>query len=159
MEGEGFHFEVADGSFQLLVRRTLGMVKKEKFRVLGYRVIEECRNNRYAYSEATVKLDVQGRVMHMAAEGNGPVDAMARAVRRSLEPAFPQLQNMRLQDYKVRVLEGDSGTASTVRVWIRFQNSKQGKENSWNTIGVSGNIIEASWMALLDGFNYMLLIK
>jgi 2-isopropylmalate synthase len=158
LESQGFHYEVADGSFQLLARRALGMVD-EKYKVLSYRVIEENRIKGELYSEATVKVQVKDKVIHMAAEGNGPVDAMAKAVRRSLRPFFPELDSVKLQDYKVRVLDDNRGTGSMVRVWIRFHDFSPKGESTWSTIGVSTNIIEASWMALMDGFNYKLIVK
>ncbi|MBF0431318.1 MAG: citramalate synthase [Fibrobacteria bacterium] len=157
LESQGFHFEIGEGSFHLMVRRTLGMVK-EKFKVLSYRVIEENRKHITTYSEATVKIKVKDEFIHMAAEGSGPVDAMSQAARLALQPFFPSLKQVRLVDYKVRVLDDNGGTGSTVRVWIRFHDQTKGKEATWNTIGVSENIIKASWMALMDGFNYKLLI-
>ena len=155
-EEEGFHFEVAEGSFQILARRAFGMVE-EKFKVLSYRVIEENRNGGPLYSEATVKVAVGDAVEHTASEGNGPVDAMAKAMRKALTKFFPELSKVVLEDYKVRVLDNGTGTGSKVRVWIRFHNNENKKVTSWSTIGVSTNIIEASWEALIDGINYKLM--
>ncbi len=154
-EQEGYHFEAADASFQLLVQGSLGMLK-EHFKVQSYRVIEEHRDTGSLYSEATVKVKVKGRVEHVAAEGNGPVDAMAKAVRKALRPHYPQLDNVKLQDYKVRVLDDNEGTSSKVRVWVRFHDHGGKEPASWATIGVSTNIVEASWRALMDGINYRL---
>ncbi len=157
MEEDGYHFEVADGSFQLLARQKFGMIEN-KFKVKSYRVIEEHRESGSIYSEATVKLNVGRKTAYTVAEGSGPVDAMAEALRKGLTPFFPSLESLELEDFKVRVLESGNGTAAKVRVWIRFRDTAHNDNTGWGTIGVSENIIEASWKALLDGINYKLLI-
>jgi 2-isopropylmalate synthase len=178
-EEDGYHFEVADGSFELLARHCFGMLPKW-FEVLHYRVTEssdgENSENQESLSEATVKVRISsqgeqgGQEELSVAEGNGPVDAMTKALRRSLEPHFPEISKVYLQDYKVRVLENNTGTSSKVRVWIAFKSVEKSIEDTsgtdtsgdtaatWGTIGVSSNIIKASWAAVLDGFTYMLML-
>ena len=113
----------------------------------------EKRAGQEAVSEAIVKLRVDDQVIHTAAEGNGPVDAMDNALRKALEEVFPAISRMRLTDYKVRVLDEKDATSAKVRVLIE---SRDGS-SSWNTVGVSTNIIEASWQALMDSMEYALL--
>ncbi len=155
-EEEGYHFEIADASFQLLARRKLGMWK-DRFEFLGFRSIEERRENGEVYSEFTIKLKVGDEIEHTAAEGNGPVDAMNAAVWKALRRFFPVLAGIEVIDYKVRVLDNGKGTGAKVRVWISFHDKTRPEEEAWGTLGVSTNIIEASWLALLDGINYKLL--
>jgi 2-isopropylmalate synthase len=155
-EDEGYHFEIADASFQLLARRRLDMWK-DRFEFLGFRSIEERRENGEVYSEFTIKLKVGDEIEHTAAEGNGPVDAMNAAVWKALSRFFPSLKGIEVIDYKVRVLDNNKGTGAKVRVWIRFHDRANPEGEPWGTLGVSTNIIEASWLALLDGINYKLL--
>jgi 2-isopropylmalate synthase len=153
MEREGYQFEAADGSFKLLLEKKL---KKHKtfFEIISFRVIiEENKNKRELTSEATVKVKVGDNTEHTVAEGDGPVNALDNALRKALEKFYPSLQQMHLADFKVRVLNEEDGTAAKVRVLV---NSQDKKEN-WSTIGVSENIIEASWEALLDSIEYKLL--
>jgi 2-isopropylmalate synthase len=110
----------------------------------------EHRNGRGIFAEATVKLTVRGEVIHTVAEGNGPVNALDTAIRKALLPVYPALENFHLADYKVRILNGDHGTAATTRVLIETQNGTK----RWNTVGASANIIEASWRALADSIEY-----
>lgn len=151
MEYQGYQFEAADGSFNLLMQKQLGLYK-DPFRFLGFRVIEEQLENGTLFSEATIKVEANGQIEHTAAEGNGPVAALDHAIRKALSKFFPSLAAVHLVDYKVRVLDGRDGTNAKVRVLIT---SSDGKEN-WGTIGVSENIIEASWIALIDSLNYKL---
>lgn len=151
LEDQGYHFEVADGSFEIIARKAFGQWQSQ-FEVLSYRAIDEHRENGTVYSEGTVKIKVKDQEVHMAAEGDGPVDAMAKALRKCLDPFFPELGHIHLQDYKVRVLDNNRGTEAKVRVWIRFGESTSILEDSWGTIGVSENIIDASFKALIDGF-------
>jgi len=155
-EDEGYHFEIADASFQLLARRKLEMWS-DRFEFLGFRSIEERRENGEVYSEFTIKLKVGNEVEHTAAEGNGPVDAMNAAVWKALRRFFPSLAHIELTDYKVRVLDNNKGTGAKVRVWIRFSDRTRPDQEPWGTLGVSTNIIEASWLALVDGINYKLM--
>ena len=103
-------------------------------------------------TEATIKLAVQGRAIHSAAEGDGPVNALDNALRKALEPYYPSLKHVHLVDYKVRVLDSKAGTEAKVRVFIESQDARQ----AWGTVGVSTNIIEASWEALVDAIDYKL---
>ncbi len=151
-EHRGYLYEDAEGSFELLVREKKGE-KEEFFELDGFRVIIEKRPKKESYSEATIKLKVKGITEHTAAEGDGPVNALDNALRKALEKFYPNLKKMYLTDYKVRVLEGKNGTKAKVRVLIESANKKQ----TWGTVGVSENIIQASWEALVDSINYHLL--
>ena len=155
MESEGWHFEVAEASFHLLAARRLGLFE-EPFRVTHYRVTEEMGE---VASEATVRVEVGDQTAHTAAFGDGPVGALDAALRKAVTRFFPALQSVRLSDYKVRVLDGHDtperrgGTGSRVRVWVQSTDG----ERVWNTAGVSENIIEASWIALVDALLFKLL--
>jgi len=150
LEHIGYKFEGADASFRLLVERSLKQ-RKTFFDLEGFRVIVENREGKLI-SEATIKLKVKGNLVHTAAEGEGPVNAMDNALRKALEPTYPGLRRMHLVDFKVRVLESKDGTAAKVRVFIESQDQKM----AWGTVGVSTNIIEASWEALMDSIEYKL---
>lgn len=153
LENEGYQFEAAEGSFEILLRRILGKHKRY-FDLEGFRVIIEKRGpEEECLSEATIKLRVGKERLHTAADGDGPVNALDEALRGALRDRYPQLTDVHLLDYKVRVLDAASGTAAKVRVFI---NSTDGKEE-WATVGVSENIIEASWRALVDSIEYKLL--
>ncbi len=155
MEYEGYQFEGADGSFELIIWKTMDTYKP-LFKLEGFRVIvDKQRRGDDLYVEATIKVKVGDRVMHTAAEGDGPVNAMDNALRKALEGFYPKLKGIRLVDYKVRVLEGRDGTAARVRVLIITQNG----DKRWGTVGVSENIIEASWIALVDSIEYGLLYE
>jgi len=154
LEDQGFQFEAAEGSFELLIREATGEYKPF-FNFLGFRLITEMDSDGKLESEATIKVEVGGTLEHTAANGNGPVEAMDNALRKALTKFYPEISKMRLSDYKVRVLEDNSGTASSVRVLI----DQTDGTNHWGTVGVSPNIIEASWMALVDGIEYMLFKK
>ncbi|MBN2223518.1 MAG: citramalate synthase [Deltaproteobacteria bacterium] len=153
MESKGYQFEGADASFELLVNRAIGRYKPS-FRLRGFRTIVERRTgDKEPLSEATIMIDVDGRVEHTAATGNGPVNALDFAIRKALEKFYPELADMRLLDYKVRVITTEDGTAATVRVLIESGD----KEDTWETLGVHPNIIQASWNALVDSIEYKLL--
>ncbi len=150
LEHEGFQYEAAEGSFELLLNRALGKVKRY-FELVGFRVlVSKTDENQPSESEATVMVKVGGKVEHTAATGVGPVHALDNALRKALEKFYPELANMKLNDYKVRVLPGKEGTAAKVRVLIESID----KESVWGTVGVSENILEASWLALVDSINY-----
>ena len=152
MEYQGYHFEAADASFELLLNRH--MKKRKKFFELeGFRVINEKDEDGSLYSEARIKIKVKDKVKHTVCEGEGPIDALDGALRESLIGFYPKLADMHLSDFKVRVLDEKAGTAAKVRVLIQSQDS----EKSWWTIGVSENIIEAGWQALEDSVEYKLL--
>ncbi len=152
LEHQGYHFEAAEASFELLMKRALKKYKKF-FQLEGFRVVIEKLSDKKITSEAIIKLKVGGTKEHTAAEGDGPVNALDNALRKALKDFYPTLSKMRLSDFKVRVLDEKSGTAARVRVLIQSQD----EEDTWNTIGVHENIIEASWEALLDSVEYKLL--
>jgi 2-isopropylmalate synthase len=152
MEDEGFQFEGAEASFELLIQEALGK-KRKNFKLVGFRVIDEKRKEGEApISEATIMVEVDGEMEHAAAMGNGPVNALDQALRRALTKFYPGLKDIELLDYKVRVLSSGEGTGATVRVLIE---SGDGKDR-WGTVGVSHNVIEASWQALVDSIDYKL---
>ncbi len=152
LEHDGYEFEAAEASFELLVSKLRG-THRPYFELLGFRVIDEHRGALMPMSEATVKVKVGNLIEHAAASGNGPVNALDNALRRALESFYPSLTEMRLVDYKVRVINSSlSGTASLVRVLI----SSADENTSWGTVGVSANIVEASWRALVDSVEYKL---
>lgn len=153
MENKGYQFEGAEASFELLMRRALGTLRHH-FSVIGFRVIDTKRHeDEMPSSEATVQVKVGGRIEHTAAEGNGPVNALDHALRKALESFYPQLKEMKLLDYKVRVLPAGKGTASVTRVLIESGD----KHERWGTVGVSDNIIDASYQALVDALQYKLI--
>ena len=151
-ENEGFAFDTAEGSFEMLARRHLGLYQ-DKFKTLGYRVIEEMGEDGVHISEASVKLQIDEKIIHEVCEGDGPVNALDLALRKALVERFPCIESVKLDDYKVRVLGSKVGTDASVRVWITFGDKKE----NWHTAGVSTNIIEASWLALLDGIHYKIM--
>jgi len=152
LENQGYEFEGADGSFELLVKRTTGEYRK-LFEVESFRVTVERREDERLISEATVKVRVKGKLIHTVAEGNGPVNALDNALRKALDQDYPEIHQMHLSDYKVRILDAKAGTRARTRVLIESSD----KKDIWRTVGVSPNIIEASWKALLDSIEYKLL--
>ncbi|MBL7069172.1 MAG: citramalate synthase [Candidatus Omnitrophica bacterium] len=152
MEHKGYHFEVAEASLELLMKRAKKEFK-DFFKLQDFRVIIEKRPKGKITSEATIKLKVKGSLEHTASLGDGPVNALDNALRKALKDFYPNLSQMHLSDYKVRVLDEKEGTAAKVRVLIQSQD----KKDSWWTVGVSENIIEASWEALVDSVEYKLL--
>jgi len=153
LEEQGYQFEGAEASFELLMREALSR-RKRFFEFKGFRVIDEKRSaDEPGRAEATVRLEVKGRgEAHTAASGVGPVNALDNALRKALDKFFPTLREMRLVDFKVRVLPAGLATASKVRVLIE---STDGRD-TWGTVGVSENVIEASWQALIDSIDYKL---
>jgi len=152
LESEGFQYEGADGSFELLVRRGRPDYRPP-FEVIDFMVVVDKRQNMDILAEATVKARVKGQVMHTAAEGDGPVNALDRAMRKALLPSYPQLETVQLVDYKVRILDEGAATAARTRVLIDASDG----ERTWTTVGSSVNIIEASFQALLDSLELPLL--
>jgi len=153
-ENEGYQYEAAQGSFELLAARIIDGWKLP-FELCGFRVITDRREDGAMISEATIKLIVDSLEEHTASEGDGPVDALNGALRKALNRFFPSLGVVRLEDYKVRVLETDMGTEAKVRVLIESSNG----EETWGTVGVSENVIEASYIALVDSFSYQLVLE
>ncbi|RUM87433.1 MAG: citramalate synthase, partial [Thermovibrio sp.] len=163
LEAQGYHFEGAEGSFELLLKETLGLTKKY-FELKGFRVLTEKRSeNEEAYAEATIKVEIpeevakergiEDRFEHTAAEGRGPVEALDKALRKALEKFYPSIREVKLTDYKVRILNETAGTEASPRVLIESTDGKK----KWGTVGVSPNIIEASWLALADAIKYKLM--
>jgi 2-isopropylmalate synthase len=158
LESEGYEFEGAEASFQLLVERSLGKEQK-LFELRGVRVINELRNGHQStlgapespwVTEATLKIAVGDEIMHTAAEGDGPVHALDNALRKALRQFYPEMDAIRLNDFKVRIVNTREGTAAKVRVLIESSNEAQ----SWSTVGVSTNIIDASWQALTEAMAF-----
>jgi 2-isopropylmalate synthase len=154
MEHYGYQFEGAEGSFELLI---LKMMKAYQplFKLEGFRLIIEKREDGQLFSEATIKVRVGDVQVHTAAEGNGPVNALDNALRKALEEIYPALKKIKLTDFKVRVIDGVDGTGAQVRVLIESRD----EHISWGTVGVSPNVIEASWIALVDSLEYGLLCR
>jgi 2-isopropylmalate synthase len=152
LERSGYQFEAAEGSFKLLLAKEFRKFTAF-FDSLGFRVIVEKRDDDRLVSEAAIKLRVNGKIEHTVAEGDGPVNALDTALRKALLGFYPSLCQMHLTDFKVRVLDEKAGTAAKVRVLIQSQDA----DENWSTIGVSENIIEASWQALVDSVEYKLL--
>ncbi|MBN2140075.1 MAG: citramalate synthase [Desulfovibrionaceae bacterium] len=154
-ERKGYEYSVAEASYEILFFKTMGW-SKQYFQLLNFRVIDAMDERGDLFSEATVMLKVRGQIEHTAATGNGPVNALDNALRRALEQAYPRLRDMKLIDFKVRVMSGATrdtgGSASFVRVLIESGD----KAGRWTTVGVSHDIIEASWQALVDSFYYKL---
>jgi 2-isopropylmalate synthase len=152
MENEGYQFEGAKASFEILMKKALGQ-HRNFFDLVGFRVIVENRGDGKLVSEATIKLKVNGILENTVGEGDGPINALDQALRKALTKFYPSLQDVHLTDFKVRVLDAKEGTAAKVRVLIESRDQK----DSWGTVGVSENIIEASWEALVDSIDYKLL--
>jgi 2-isopropylmalate synthase len=153
LEARGYTFEAADASFELLLRTELG-TNTEYFQIESWRVIVERLADGTVTSEATVKLTAKGERLGAVGEGNGPVNALDKALRAALEQIYPELARLELADYKVRILEGTHGTGAITRVLIE---SGDGTGDAWNTVGVDENIIAASWRALEEAVTYCLL--
>lgn len=150
LENQGFQFEAAEASFELLINKAMGRSKRY-FELVGFRVIDhKLSEEKDPVAEATIQIKVGGNMEHTAALGNGPVNALDNALRKSLEKFYPELRQMVLSDYKVRVLPGINGTGAKVRVLIESHDDT----DHWSTVGVSHDIIEASWQALVDSINY-----
>jgi 2-isopropylmalate synthase len=154
LEAKGFSFEAAEASVALMMRRSEAGYRAP-FQLVDFLVNVEHRAGRGIFSEAMVKVKVDGEILHTAAEGDGPVDALDHALRKALVGRYPELNDIHLVDYKVRILDGPtSGTGATTRVLLDSQRGKR----RWSTVGASTNIIEASWRALVDAIEYGLTI-
>jgi 2-isopropylmalate synthase len=152
MEHAGYHYEAADASFELLLRTEMG-VQVEPFHLETFRIIVEKREDGETVSEATVKVHVGGDRFIETAEGNGPVNALDKALRMAIERKYPEVHDIRLVNYKVRILDEDKGTAANTRVLIDTSDGR----DSWGSVGVGVNVVEASWQALVDSITYGLL--
>jgi 2-isopropylmalate synthase len=151
LENEGYVFEAADASFELLVRKTLNL-HMPFFDLHGFRTRIDVNEKGESVTEATVKIEVGGQIEHTAAEGNGPVNALDGALRKALEKFYPELKEVSLIDYKVRVVNPRDATRAAVLATIVSSDHK----SQWTTIGVSQNIIKASYLALVDSVEYKL---
>lgn len=153
LENEGYEFEAAEASLELLMRKARGEFRPF-FKLVDFRVTVESRNSQPELSEATVKLELpDGALMHTVAAGHGPVDALNAALRKALEDRYPELKDVHLDDYKVRIVDAQAATAAKTRVLIESSDN----EETWDTVGVSDNIIAASYLALVDSIEYKLL--
>ncbi len=153
LEARGFSFEAAEASVVLMMQRQKPGYKPP-FELIDYSAIVEHREGRGMFAEATVKVRVNEEVFHTAADGNGPVNALDAALRKALVPVYPQLARYKLVDYKVRILDGYTGSAATTRVLIDTHDG----EKVWSTVGAGTNIIQASWQALSDSIEYGLMV-
>jgi 2-isopropylmalate synthase len=149
LEAKGFSFEAAEASVAMLMRRQQPGYRP-LFELIDFLVSVEHRTGRGIFAEAMVKVRVDGEVLHTAAEGDGPVNALDAALRKALAPRYPRIAELQLADYKVRILDGSEGTAAVTRVLIDMVRGTQ----RWSTVGASTNIIEASWSALVDALEY-----
>jgi 2-isopropylmalate synthase len=154
LENQGYQYEAAEGSFEVMVERILGELE-HFFDLEGFRILVEKNKDEESRSEATIRLKVNNVQEHMASEGDGPVHALDQALRKALIQFYPEVEEMQLSDYKVRVLNAKDGTAARVRVLIESCTDSM----IWNTVGVSEDIIEASWQALTDSFIFFLMKK
>lgn len=153
LEKDGYEFEAAEASFELLMREFLGS-RKHYFELKGFRVIDQMLSMEdRPQAEATIRISVGGEEVHTAAQGDGPVGALDKALRKALTRFYPGLKEMELVDYKVRVLSGEYGTSARVRVLVLSRDRKR----EWGTVGVSHDILEASWHALVDSITYKLM--
>jgi len=153
LENQGFAFEGAEASVALRLHRARPDYTP-LFKLIDYTTIVEQRQGRGTVAEAMVKIEIEGEIAHTAAEGNGPVNALDEALRKAMRSRYPELDDFHLVDYKVRILDGASGTAATTRVLIDTQCGSQ----RWSTVGAGTNIIQASWLALVDSIEYGLRI-
>jgi 2-isopropylmalate synthase len=153
LEARGFSFEAAEASVAMMLKRQ-SPDYQPPFELVDYTIYVEHRTGRGLVTESTVKVRINGEIVHTAAEGNGPVNALDNALRKAIVPIYPEAATFQLADYKVRILDGANGTAAIVRVLIDTQNSYE----HWSTVGASPNIIEASWRALADSIEYGLLL-
>jgi 2-isopropylmalate synthase len=157
LENAGYQFEAAEASFELLLRKEIGRYKKF-FDLDHYRVVVLKTDSREPVAEATVKLQIDGQTEHTVAEGDGPVAALDQALRRALMPHLAAITDVHLTDYKVRVINSKDETSANVRVIIECKRVKRdGTKEIFGTIGVSGNVIDASWQALVDAYEYHLI--
>jgi 2-isopropylmalate synthase len=150
MEYQGYQLEGADASLFLLISKSLG-VHRRLFEVAQWRTLSESRNGAFA-AESSLKIKVGEREIYVIAEGNGPVNAQDKALRKAMAEFFPSINGIQLINYKVSIAEAAEGTASSVRTFIEFSDEK----SNWITVGVSTNILEASKIALIDGYDYYL---
>jgi 2-isopropylmalate synthase len=153
MESRGYTFEAADASFELLLRNELGEKDPKYFTVESWKATVEQSENGEVTTEAVVKVNAGGKILEQTSRGNGPVNALDKALRAALETIYPELAKLELIDYKVRILEGVKGTGAVTRVLIETTDGN----SQWDTVGVHENVIAASWNAISDAVTYGLL--
>jgi 2-isopropylmalate synthase len=153
LESRGFSFEAAEASVAMMLKRQQGDYKP-LFELIDFFVNVEHRQGRGIFAEAMVKVRVNGEILHTAAEGNGPVNALDIALRKALQTTYPKLETFHLADFKVRIMDSERGSEAITRVLIDTQNGMK----RWSTVGASANIIEASWQALVDSIEYGLTV-
>jgi 2-isopropylmalate synthase len=153
LEAQGYTFEAADASFELLLREEVEGLRPSFFEVESWRAITESSPAGEALSEATVKLRAGGERVVAVGEGNGPVNALDQALRQAIGQLYPELAKLELVDFKVRILDAEHGTDAVTRVLITTTDG----QSVWDTVGVGANIVEASWEALVDGLTFGLL--
>lgn len=149
LEKDGYQFEEADASIELLIRRA-SVDYRPPFRLEGFHVLVRHDTGQRMVADASVRMTVGAQLVHTADDGNGPVNALDRAVRKALLPTYPELAHMILTDYRVRILDGDAGTGARVRVLLTTASG----ERAWTTVGCGTSIVEASWIALADALEY-----
>jgi 2-isopropylmalate synthase len=157
LESEGYQFEAAEASFDLLMRDALGY-RQQFFELKGFQVhcdMLQSISGDYSNALATIKVAVNGKDILEAAEGNGPVSALDAALRKALQNFYPEIAQFHLTDYKVRILDSGAGTSAKTRVLIESSNGQK----RWTTLGVSSNILEASYQAVVEGIEYGLLLQ
>lgn len=154
LEWQGFAFEGADASFELLAMKTLNKLPKY-FEVCGFRIIGDTTGSTSTIAEASVKVKIDDEIFHTVSEGDGPVNALNKALQKALIQKYPQVENIKLNDFKVRILDSKKATAATTRVMIETTDGI----NKWDTVGVNANIIEASYMAIVDSITYGLILS
>jgi 2-isopropylmalate synthase/homocitrate synthase family protein len=152
LENQGYQYEAAEASFELLMRRAMGL-QRDFFQLEAFWILHHNDTTKQPITEAAIRLHVKDNEVHTASMGEGPVNALDRALRKALTRFYPNLEEMELTDYKVRVLTGEHGTGAKVRVLVESRDL----QDNWGTVGVSVNIIEASWLALVDSINYKLM--
>jgi 2-isopropylmalate synthase len=153
LEAQGYTFDAADASFELLLREEIEGKRVSYFAPESWRVMTDARGGESAMSEATVKLLAGGVRAVAVGEGNGPVNALDEALRQALRPAYPEIDEFELIDYRVRILDAEHGTDAITRVLIETTDNR----SSWSTVGVAANVVEASWQALVDSLTYGLI--
>ena len=156
LEWEGFSFENADASFELMLMDVLGL-RQRYFELMGFRMITDTFHESLndITAESSIKIKIQGEIIHSVSEGNGPVDALDKAIRKALIPIYPEIEKFKLSDFKVRIVDGKDGTAAKTRVHMETTDGY----HRWDTVGVSPNIGEASYMAIIDSLSFGLLLN
>ena len=156
LEWEGFTFENADASFELMLMDILG-IREKYFELMGFRMITDTFHESLndITAETSIKIKIQDKIIHSVSEGNGPVDALDKAIKKALINIYPEIEKFKLSDFKVRIVDGKDGTGAKTRVHMETTDGY----NTWDTVGVSPNIGEASYMAIIDSLSFGLLLN